>query len=221
MRNSFHKDLDAISEQLVEMTGLVRSAMYGATTALLGADLRLAESIIAADRQIDALSREVDERSVDLLARLQPVATDLRLVVTAMRVSSDVERMGDLAKHLAEVARRRYPDCAIQPVMRSTVVEMGQVAEAMVAKAEAVIAGHDLETALALERDDDEMDRLHEHIFSMLADNKWTQGIQAAVDAALVARYYERYADRAVLVARGVVYLVTGVQNQDDLDNGE
>ena len=213
MRDLFHKDLDAISEQLVEMTTLARAAMSGATTALLEADQQLAESIIAADVQLDAMSRELDKRLVDLLARQQPVATDLRMVVTAMRMGSDVERMGDLAKHLAEVARRRYPDCAIKPVMRSTVVQMGQVAERMVAKTGSVIAGHDVDTALALERDDDEMDRLHEHIFSMLTDRKWTHGIEAAVDATLVARYYERYADRAVLVARGVVYLVTGKFN--------
>ena len=210
MRDSFHKDLDTISEQLVEMTRLARLAMSGATTALLEADLPLAESIIAADQQIDALSRELDKRSVDVLARQQPVATDLRMVVTAMRMSSDLERMGDLAKHLAEVARRRYPDCAIKPVMRSTVVQMGQVAERMVAKTGSVIAGHDVDTALALESDDDEMDRLHEHVFNMLTNSNWNHGTEAAVDATLVARYYERYADRAVLVGRGVVYLVTG-----------
>jgi phosphate transport system protein len=202
MRDSFHKDLDTISEQLVEMTRLAGLAMSGATTALLEADLRLAESIIAADYQIDALGRELDKRSGDVLARQQPVATDLRMVVTAMRISSYLERMGDLAKHVAEVARRRYPDCAIQPVMRSTVLQM---AERMVAKAGSVIAGHDVDTALALESDDDEMDRLHEHIFSMLTTSNWTYGTEAAVDATLVARYYERYADRAVLVARGVV----------------
>jgi phosphate transport system protein len=210
MRDSFHKDLDKISEQLVEMTKLAGSAISGATTALLDADLLLAESVIASDERIDALRRELDAHTVDVLARQQPVATDLRMVVTAMRMGSDLERMGDLARHVAEVARLRYPDCAVHPVMRTTVQQMGQVAERIVAKAGSVIAGRDIETALALELDDDEMDSLHRNIFTMLTDGRWQYGTEAAVDATLVGRYYERYADHAVSVARGLVYLVTG-----------
>jgi phosphate transport system protein len=210
MRTSFHEDLDKVSGHLVEMARLAGLAMSQATTALLDADLYLADSVIAADEQIDALRRETDEASIDILARQQPVATDLRRVVTAMRMSSDLERMGDLARHVAEVARLRYPDSAIQPVMRSTVQQMGQVAEGIVAKAGLVIAGKDVQTALALDRDDDEMDRLHRDIFTMLMDDKWKHGTEAAVDATLVGRYYERFADHAVLVARRLVYLVTG-----------
>jgi phosphate transport system protein len=144
------------------------------------------------------------------------------MVVTAMRMSSDLERMGDLARHVAKVARLRYPDSAIHPVMRSTVLQMGQVAERIVAKAGSVIAGKDIETALAVERDDDEMDSLHRDVFNMLMDGKWKYGTEAAVDATLVGRYYERYADHAVSVARRVVYLVTGeFQSEDHLDDEE
>jgi len=222
MRTSFHEDLDKISQHLVEMTRLAGLAMSQATTALLEADLHLAESVIAADEQLDALRRETDERSIDLLARQQPVATDLRMVVTAMRMSSDLERMGDLARHLADVARLRYPESAIHPVMRSTVLQMGQVAERIVAKAGSVIAGRDVETALALERDDDEMDRLHRDIFNMLMDDKWKYGTEATVDATLVGRYYERFADHAVSVARRLVYLVTGeFPSPTHLDNAQ
>src|SRR5450759_3214417 len=102
MRNTFHEDLAKISDQLVEMTRLAGTAMPRATTALLDADLHLAETVIAADEQIDALRRELDDRAIDLLARQQPVATDLRMVVTAMRMSADLERMGDLARHVAK-----------------------------------------------------------------------------------------------------------------------
>ena len=222
MRNTFHEDLDKISDQLVEMTRLAGSAMSRATTALLDADLHLAETVIAADEQIDALRKDLDDRAIDLLARQQPVATDLRMVVTAMRMSSDLERMGDLARHVAKVARLRYPNSAIPPVMRSTVLEMGQVAARIVAKTGSVIAGKDIDSALALERDDDEMDRLHRDIFNMLMDDKWTAGTEAAVDATLISRYYERFADHAVSVARRVVYLVTGERQPDyALDNEE
>src|SRR5579875_2831634 len=102
MRDAFHDDLDKVSDDLVEMTTMVGAAMERATTALLEADLRIAERVIAADDDIDVLRRAVDDRAVDLLARPQPVATDLRMVVTAMHMASDIERMGDLARHVAK-----------------------------------------------------------------------------------------------------------------------
>lgn len=210
MRHTFHEGLDTISDQLVEMTRLAGSAMARATTALLDADIHLAESVITADEQIDRLRSDLDALSIDLLARQQPVATDLRMVVTAMQMSADIERMGDLARHVAKVARLRHPQSAVPPEARATVLQMGQVAARMVAKAGSVIAGKDLESAVEVERDDDEMDRLHREIFAMLLDDTWRAGTEAAVDLALVGRYYERFADHAVSVAHRVVYLVTG-----------
>ena len=210
MREAFHDELARMSDQLVEMTHLAGSAMARATTALLDADLALAESVITADEQIDHLQRELDDTALNLLARQQPVATDLRIIVTGMRMSADLERMGDLARHVAKVARRRYPDSAVPPVLRSSVLQMGQVAERIVAKAGSVIASHDLDSAIELEQDDDEMDRLHREIFATLLSDSWDAGIEAAVDITLVGRYYERFADHAVSVARRVVYLVTG-----------
>jgi phosphate transport system protein len=210
MRSAFHDDLEHMSGQLVEMTRLAGSAMARATTALLDADLAVAESVIAADEQIDRLQRELDDLALDLLARQQPVATDLRTIVTGMRMSADLERMGDLARHVAKVARRRYPDSAVPPTLRATVLQMGQVAERIVAKAGSVIASNDVAQAVQLEQDDDEMDRLHRLIFTELLADSWSYGMEAAVDITLVARYYERFADHAVSVARRVVYLVTG-----------
>ena len=110
MRSAYHEDLDHLTDQLVEMTHFAGSAMARATTALLDADLAVAESVIAADEQIDAHPRDLDELAIDLLARQQPVATDLRTMVTSLRMSADLERMGDLARHVAKVARRRYPE---------------------------------------------------------------------------------------------------------------
>ena len=210
MRDAFHDELDHMSAQLVEMTRLAGSAMARATTALLDADLALAESVIAADEQIDRLQRELDDTAFQLLARQQPVATDLRVIVTGMRMSADLERMGDLARHVAKVARRRYPESSVPPVLRATVLEMGQVAERIVAKAGSVIASNDLHAAVQLEQDDDEMDRLHRQIFATLLGGSWDAGMEAAVDITLIGRYYERFADHAVSVARRVVYLVTG-----------
>ncbi len=210
MRNAFHEDLARISDQLVEMTRLAGSAMSRATTALLDADVRLAESVIDADRLIDAKREMIDNLSVDLLARQNPVATDLRTVVTAMRMSADLERMGDLARHVAKVARLRYPEPAVPADIHATVLQMGQVAERIVAKAGSVIASQDIEEAKLIESEDDAMDELHRELFSHMVDGHWKHGTQSAVDITLVGRYYERFADHAVSVARRVTYLVTG-----------
>ena len=170
---------------------------------------------------MDALRDQLDRKAFDLLARQQPVASDLRMIVTSLRMSADLERMGDLARHVAKVARLRYPQSAIPAEARATVLQMGQVAERIVAKAGSVIAGKDVETAITLERDDDEMDRLHRELFNMLLDDTWTHGTEAAVDLTLIGRYYERFADHAVSVARRVVYLVTGEWHTEAELDGE
>ena len=215
MRDAYHQELDALSEQLVEMTRLVGSAISRASTALLDADLTLAESVIAADDAVNALRDDLDRRALDLLARQQPVASDLRTIVTSLRMSADLERMGDLARHVARVARRRFPESAVPATLRSTVVEMSQVAVRLVAKAGSVIASQDVAAALELEGDDDEMDRLHRALFTALLDASSRYGVEEAIDITSVGSYYERFADHAVSVAGRVVYLVTGQRAEE------
>ncbi|WP_433180270.1 phosphate signaling complex protein PhoU [Actinoallomurus sp. CA-150999] len=210
MRDAYHEELDGLSDKLVEMTRLVRSAMTRASTALLDADLRLAEEVISTDEQVNKLETEIEETVFDLMARQQPVARDLRMLIAALRMAGDIERMGDLAVHLAKTARRRHPDSAIPPELQATVLEMGQIAERMIAKAGSVIASHDVEMGLELDTDDDQMDRLHRKLFDALLSPKWKHGVEPAVDISLAGRYFERFADHAVHVAENVVYLVTG-----------
>src|SRR5664280_1348475 len=195
---------------LVDMTNLVGSAMNRATTALLDGDLALAESVISHDEAIDQLYREIEERSLELLARQQPVAGDLRVLITGLRMVADLERMGDLAVHVAKVARRRYPQSAIPAELRATMLEMGQVAQRIVTKAGSVIASRDLDMAAELEKDDDVMDSLHRQVFAELLDGEWQHGMECAIDVTLVGRYFERFADHAVSVTRRVVFIVTG-----------
>ncbi|MGI8946817.1 MAG: phosphate signaling complex protein PhoU [Ornithinimicrobium sp.] len=210
MRTAFHEELNFISDQLVEMTRLTASALNRATQALMDADLELAESVITADEYIDAIRRDLDNRAVDTLARQQPVATDLRILVTSMRMSSDLERMGDLARHVAKVTRLRYPQTAIPASLRATFSQMAHVAEQMVIKTGSIIANQDLAGAARLKDDDDQMDQLHREVFRILLAQDWSSGTEAAVDATLLSRYYERFGDHAVSVAHRVVYLVTG-----------
>lgn len=218
LRDAYHEELDGLSDRLVEMTRLVRSAMARATTALLDADLRLAEEVISADEQVNKIDNEIEEVVFELMARQQPVAGDLRTVVTALRMSGDLERMGDLAVHLAKTARRRHPESAIPPELQATVLEMGQIAERMIAKAGSVIASQNVELGLELDADDDAMDRLHRKLFDQLLAPTWKYGVEPAVDISLAGRYFERYADHAVHVAENVVYLVTG-RRPDELIN--
>jgi phosphate transport system protein len=138
------------------------------------------------------------------------VATDLRVLIAALRMSADLERMGDLARHVAKLARLRYPNSAIPPELRGTILEMGQIAEQLVVKTGSIIASRDIEAAEELETDDDEMDQLHRGLFNKLLAPDWGHGVETAVDVTLCGRYYERYADHAVAVARRVVFLVTG-----------
>ncbi len=215
MRKVFHDELDKVTADLVEMTRLAGSAISRATTALLDADVALAESVIAADKDLDVLREELDLKAIDLLARQQPVATDLRMVVTAMRMSADLERMGDLARHVAKVARLRYPQSAVPAEFRGVIVDMGHVAESIVAKTGSIIAGRDVEAARVIDQDDDSMDDLHRTFFERIAAADWSHGTEAAVDMTLISRYYERFADHAVSVAHRVIFLVTGQYGPD------
>jgi len=210
MRQSYHDQLAEVGDGLIEMSRLVGSAVSKATTALLDADIDAAESVIAADEEVNKLYRQLDDEAVQLLARQQPVAIDLRSIVTALRMSSDLERVGDYAVHIAKVARRRYPASVIPVELRATILEMGQAATRIAVKAGTVIATRDLALAAQLLADDDTIDDLHASLFTTLLDGNWEHGVEAAIDLALLGRYYERLADHAVSVSHAVTYLVTG-----------
>jgi len=216
MREAYHEELDSIRDGLVEMANLVGSAMGMATAALLDADLQLAESVISGNEKVDDLQRDLENRAIAVLARQQPVATDLRVVVTSLRMSADLERCGVLAQHVAKLARMRYPERAVPRDLRRTILEMGQLAQRLMAQAAEVLITHDVDAALQLEKDDDRMDKLHRTIFQHLMDDRWHHGVETAVDVTLVGRYYERFADHAVSVAQRVVFLVTG-EHADEL----
>jgi phosphate transport system protein len=210
VRDAYHEELDAITDQLVEMTQLVGRAITRATDALLNSDLATAESVIDSDDGVDLVRENVDRRTVDLMARQQPVAGDLRALTTGLRIASDLERSGDLAVHVAKLARRKFPACAVPNELQSTIREMGDVAADIVGKAGIVVAGRDADRAAELESDDDVMDHLHRTLLLTMLAPEWPYGVDTAIDLALVGRYYERFADHAVAVAKQVVYLVTG-----------
>lgn len=210
MRDAYQEQLDELADALAGMCDQVAAAMGKATQALLEVDLRLAEEVISDDLAVDETRATAEERAFALLALQAPVATDLRVIVSAIHGAGDIERMGDLALHVAQTARRRHP----HPVLPDEVVpyfaEMGRVGVELATKAGEVIRSRDLTAAEQLENDDDAMDDLHRHMFTVLMDASWPHGVGPAVDITLLARFYERYADHAVAVARRIVYVVTG-----------
>ena len=210
MRTAYQEQLSSLTVQLGEMCGLAGVAMERATQALLQADLALAEQVISEDIKIDDVRAAAEHRAFGLLALQAPVATDLRVVVAAIHGAGDIERMGDLALHVAQAARRRHPQTVLPDEVKSYFAEMGRVGVELAEKAGRVIRTRDLDAANELEADDDAVDDIHQHMFTVLMDRNWTHGVSAAVDVALLARFYERYADHAVAVARRIVYVVTG-----------
>ena len=210
LRSAFQDELDGVTSTLVELSEIVSDAIEKATHALLTANLQEAEAVIAADDRVDNLQHELDARIIDIIARQQPVASDLRALVTALRMSADLERMGDMAHHVAKITRLRHPNGAVPSELLLTIEEMGKVAKVIADKAGKVIGSRDVDKALEVERDDDEMDKLHRKLFTTLLDDNWAHGTETAIDITLIGRYYERYADHAVSVARRVYFLVTG-----------
>jgi phosphate transport system protein len=210
MREAYHVELEQLADELAEMCSMVAGAMEFATQALLEADLGLAEQVIGDDSKVDDARSACEEHAYALLALQAPVATDLRSVLAAIHAAESLERMGDLALHVAKASRRRHPQHVLPEQVQPYFAEMGRVAVSLARQAEQVIQSKDVKAARALEDADDEMDDLHRHLFSVIMDRDWPHGVAAAVDVTLLGRFYERFADHAVSVAKRVVFVVTG-----------
>jgi phosphate transport system protein len=211
MRDNYRTSLESVVHDLVEMTGLVQVAVRDATTALLEADLAVAEKTISADAELDRRHDDLEARCFSLMARQAPVAGELRTLVAALRMVADLARMGDLAAHIAKIARLRYPECAVPDGLRPNFTLMARVAGEMVETAGRSLLERNAHDAGKLADSDDEMDELRKSQFRVILGTEWDYGVEAAVDVALLGRYYERIADHAVIMASRVIYVVTGL----------
>ncbi|MCV7194083.1 phosphate signaling complex protein PhoU [Mycolicibacterium brumae] len=216
MRTAYHEQLDALASLLGEMCGLSGRAMERATQALLQADLVLAEQVITDHEQIRAMSARAEESAFVLLALQAPVAGDLRSIVGAIQIVADIDRMGALALHVAKIARRRHPQHALPEEVNGYFAEMGRLAVDLGNSAQDVLITRNPQRAAEIQEEDDAMDDLHRHLFSVLMDREWKHGVAAAVDITLLGRFYERFADHAVEVARRVIFQATGEYPTDD-----
>ncbi|MGN7969053.1 phosphate signaling complex protein PhoU [Microbacterium sp. 22296] len=210
MREVFHQSLEDVQNRLVEIADLVTIAIDRATRAFGTSDVALAEEVIEADAIIDEKAVALDELAIEILARQQPVARDLRIVVTALRVSASLERMGDMAEHIAQLARSRFPERAIPKGLKSTFTRMGELDVEVARKLAELLRTQDLRVAEAIRDADDDIDELHLSVFEKVLGDSWKGEATATVDATLASRYHERFADHAVSVAKKVTYLATG-----------
>ncbi len=196
--------------RLVEISTLVAESIENATIAFNESNVTLAESVIADDDKIDAAAGALDELAINILARQQPVARDLRIVVSALRISASLERMGDMAEHIAQLARYRFPDKVVPKSLRATFVEMGQLDVAIAKKLVELLTTEDTKIAEDIRNEDDKVDALHLSVFDKVLGETWKGAAVDTVDATLASRYHERFADHAVSIAKKVQYLATG-----------
>ncbi|AQX15405.1 phosphate transport system regulatory protein PhoU [Tessaracoccus lapidicaptus] len=210
MRTSYHEELDSILDRLVHMAELVEVAIREGAESLLTADLTRAESVISNDVQLDKMHEEMEYKCLSLLALQAPVAGELRIIVSAIRVVFELARMGDLAVHVAKIARLRYPNQAVPARFEDSFREMAAIAIEIVRLARVSLQERDAKGAEQLVAIDERMDLLRREQFTMLLGDNSDISIEGAVDVALLGRYFERFADHAVAVGRRVIYIITG-----------
>lgn len=210
MREVFHQSLEDVRSRLVEIADLVTVAIDKATRAFSTSDVALAEEVIEADQVIDDRALELDELAIQIIAREQPVARDLRTVVAALRVSVSLERMGDVAEHIAQLTRMRFPERAIPKGLKNTFTKMGEIDVEVARTLSELLRTEDLVHVETLTQLEQKLDDLHLSVFEKVLSDAWKGEAAATVDATLASRYLERFGDHAVSVAKKVGYLATG-----------
>ncbi|MEN2740336.1 phosphate signaling complex protein PhoU [Microbacterium sp. X-17] len=210
MREVFQQSLADVQDRLVEISELVTVAIDKATRAFGSSDVTLAEEVIQSDPEIDKKSVALDEIAIDLLARQQPVATDLRVIVSALRMSASLERMGDIAEHIAQLTRLRFPERAIPKGLKHTFTEMGTLDVQISRKLTELLRTYDMNIGVEIRDIDAQLDELHVSVFEKVLSDSWKGEATATVDATLASRYHERFGDHAVAVSKKIAYLATG-----------
>lgn len=216
MRVLFNEEMKQIADDLDTMAAAVKAAIDGAGKALLDNDIDAAQSVIDGDLKIDGLEASIIDQCVQMLAKQSPVATDLRIVISTLRIASTFERMGDLARHIAETARRAYPDSAVNPAIRDLFEKMQDFDSHTAGEIISILQNRDEDRAEKLIVNDNKLDELHTQTFSIINGEDWKGTQQQTIDAVLIARFYERIGDHAVGVARRIVYMVSGFDPSKD-----
>ncbi len=210
MERHFEEDFNRIKGKILMMGSLVEEQIRNALTALVERDEVLARQVIANDHKVNTFDVEIDELALDALVRYQPVARDLRFVTTAMKISTELERMSDLAENICERAIELNEEPQLKPYI--DIPHMAERARIMVKESLDAFVKMDSTLARKVIHDDDFVDNLTEQLFrellSFMMENPKT--ISRAIRLSFIAKYIERLGDHATNVAELVVYLVEG-----------
>ena len=209
-RLTFHHQLDDVQRDLLRVAARVTESITRGTEALLTLDLAEAQAIIDSDHELNELTLDIEERCFTILARQQPMASDMRAVVTAIRLTSEIERSGDLMVNVSKATRRLYGS-PVPPALHGLLQAMAHEGVRLYRLAMDAYADGDATLAAAIDDMDDRLDQIHrDYIQAILEHYADVRDVQAAVQLALVGRYYERIGDHAVNIGERVQYMVTG-----------
>lgn len=212
MRTVYREQMDSFAHDLILMCDHIHGMNRLAGRALFDADLEAAEQALSALDHLGELRGQCEEKAFELLAREAPVARDLRQVVSGIYIVEDMARMGTLSVHVANTARRRHPEYVLPDDIAGYFREMGKVCDQMTTKTHDILITYDVEAALHLNRDDDQIDDIHKLLLAKTSAADWPYDSRVTVDVTLLSRFFERYADHAVAVAAQVVYLASGLK---------
>lgn len=207
---AYESALEKLRSAVLEMGGLVEEQIVHATKALADRDEGLAQETIARDHTVNRFDVEIDDLAIKLLALHQPAARDLRLITTALKITTDLERIGDLAEHIAERAIELAHEPPAQ--MQIDLPAMAELARDMVHKALDAFVREDTDLALGVCAADDRIDHLHKDSFrtalARMADHP--DLVSSAMRLLFVSKYLERIGDHATNIAEMVIFMVRG-----------
>lgn len=192
------------------MCGIAADTAADATTAVLGGDAAAARRVRSQLSSLDELNVQVDRRAFSLLARHAPVAHDLRLVMTAFGIAANADRMGALATNIAGIGTRVRTGVAVPAATLGLFAEMGRHAVDLAERAQRAVIAADTVEAVRIQQGDEAMNALNRRLLGTVLNDSWSDGVAAATDVALLGRFYERFADHAVDIARKVIFQASG-----------
>ena len=221
MRTVYREQMDNLAHDLLLMCDQIHDMNRKASKALFDADIAAAETVLGSVDKLDELRERSETRAIELLALEGPVAGDLRQIISGIYIVEDMARMGALSVHIAKTARRRHPDKAVPADTEGYFREMAKVCDSIVTHTREILTTYDVEMALTMAQEDDSIDDIHQHLFTLTNDDNWPHSPAQTVDVTLLSRFYERYADHAVEVAARIIYLATGYKRDVYLDKLE
>ena len=210
VRENFQEQLDEIKSQLLELGSLAQIAVDDAITALKAQDVNKALEIIENDHKINRLEEEINERAIWLIAKEQPLATDLRRLISALKITTDVERVGDLAVNIAKSIIRIGDKPFVKPI--EEIPALAEKANNMLREVLASFYDEDVNKAMAVADADDEIDNMYGRLVKELLKlmTEHPESVSQIQQLSFICRYVERIGDHCTNISESVIYVVKG-----------